>query len=246
MSLSVVIADDELLARKRLHRLLSAMPDVEVVAECDSAEAVLATLREKQVDALFLDIQMPGMSGVEALQLIGSSGPKVIFCTAHAHHAVEAFEHGALDYLLKPIEAPRLRRALDRLTQTRTSAPTVARLPIPTRQGVVLVDPLTVTHAVLGEELVTVHTANASYLTDMTLQSLEDQLPKDRFERVHRRAVLNLAAVARLEPLDTGGYLARTHAGHAVEVSRQSARALRRRLGLRRPATEDEVEASSR
>ncbi|MFP2907472.1 LytTR family DNA-binding domain-containing protein [Pyxidicoccus sp. 3LFB2] len=123
-----------------------------------------------------------------------------------------------------------------------TSAPPargLARLPIPTRQGIVLVDPDTISHAALEDELVTVFTGQGDFLTDFTLNELAEKLPAERFHRVHRRALLNLSHVTRLEPLETGGYLARTARGHSVEVSRQSARELRRMLGLRRGA-EDE------
>ncbi|HEX8706029.1 MAG TPA: LytTR family DNA-binding domain-containing protein, partial [Myxococcaceae bacterium] len=115
----------------------------------------------------------------------------------------------------------------------------LTRLPIPTRQGIVLVDPDTISHASLEGELVTVFTTQGDFLTDFTLQELADKLPVEGFHRVHRRALLNLAQVARLEPLETGGYIARTTRGHAVEVSRQSARELRRMLGLRRGPEEE-------
>lgn len=145
-----------------------------------------------------------------------------------------------MDYLLKPIEPLRLRRALDRARERQAkAAPSNERIPITGRHGVALIDPLAITHAVLEGELVTVHTDQGSHLTDVPLQSLHALLPKDRFERAHRRALLNLHAVTRLEPLPSGGYLARTRQGAAVEVSRQAARALRRRLGLRKPAEED-------
>jgi two-component system LytT family response regulator len=110
---------------------------------------------------------------------------------------------------------------------------------VQTRQGVVLLDPQAVTHAVLDGELVTVHTKDASFLTDYTLNDLELRLSGGTFERVHRRALLNLEAVARLEPLETGGYLARTTTGHSVEVSRQAARDLRKRLGLRKGSDDE-------
>ena len=109
--------------------------------------------------------------------------------------------------------------------------------------GVTLLDPATITHAVLEDELVTVYTAGASFLTDFTLQELQERLGAVGVERVHRRALLNLAAVTQLVPLETGGYLARTTGGQSVEVSRQSARALRRRLGLRKaPGEVDDAE----
>ncbi|MBZ4331888.1 LytTR family DNA-binding domain-containing protein [Corallococcus interemptor] len=252
--LRVLIADDELLARKRLSRLLAALPDVSVCGEAVDGDSVLAAVRAGGVDVVLLDIHMPGLSGLDAMALLPEGGPHVIFCTAHAEHAVNAFEHGAVDYVLKPVEAARLQKALER-ARTRLPArvksapvtapasaaekPALARLPIPTRQGLVLVSPDAISHASLEDELVTVFTAQGDYLTDFTLNELADKLPPEHFHRVHRRALLNLAHVTRLEPLETGGYLARTARGHSVEVSRQSARELRRMLGLRKGA-EDE------
>ena len=242
--LRILIADDELVARKRLTRLLAALPEVSVCGEAADGEAVLTRVREGGVDVVLLDIHMPGLSGMDALGLLPAGGPHVILVTAHADHAVEAFEHGAVDYVLKPVEASRLQKALERVRARlapRASEPgkTLARLPIPTRQGIVLVAPETISHATLEDELVTVFTAQGDYLTDFTLQELVDRLPAEGFYRVHRRALLNLAHVSRLEPLETGGYLARTSRGHTVEVSRQSARELRRMLGLRRGAEEE-------
>lgn len=252
--LRVLIADDELVARKRLTRLLAALPEVTVCAEAADGEAVLDAVRAGGVDVVLLDIHMPGLSGMDALALLPSPAPHVIFVTAHADHAVEAFEHGAVDYVLKPVEASRLQKALERVRtrhaartqeprapEPRTPEPArpLGRLPVPTRQGIVLVAPETISHATLEDELVTVFTTQGDYLTDFTLQELVDRLPAEGFHRVHRRALLNLAHVTRLEPLETGGYTARTTRGHSVEISRQSARELRRMLGLRR-GTEDE------
>ncbi len=254
----VLIADDELVARKRLSRLLGAMPEVEICGEAADGEAVLAAVRAGGVDVVLLDIHMPGLSGLDALALLPEGGPRVILCTAHGEHALDAFEHGAVDYVLKPVEPARLQKALERArgrreAQASAVAPRVAqasavaplakglaRLPIPTRQGIVLVDPETISHASLDDELVTVFTAQGEFLTDFTLQELADKLPAEGFYRVHRRALLNLAHVTRLEPLETGGFLARTAKGHSVEVSRQSARELRKRLGLRK-GPEDEA-----
>ena len=249
--LQVLVADDEAIARKRLVRLLAAMPDVALAGECADAHEVLERVRAGGIDVVLLDIQMPELSGIEALQLFPADGPLVIFCTAHTAHAVAAFDVGAIDYLLKPIEAARLRKALDRARDRdargryadelarfkNRGAPEAEkpldRLALPTRQGIVLLDPLTVSHAELDGELVTVHTADAQYLSAMSLQELETRLPADRFARVHRRALVNLEHVVRLEPNEVGGYTARTRNGRAVEISRQAARDLRKRLGLR-------------
>lgn len=243
MSLRVLIADDEQLARARLTRLLSAMEDVTIVGEVKDGDEALTRVREGGIDLVLLDVQMPKLTGVEAMALWPVDGPWVVFCTAHAEHAVKAFEVNAVDYLLKPVEPERLKQALDKARRRETKEvfhdavkrhQAIPRLPVQTRQGLVLLDPSAITHAVLDGELVSVHTTDATFLTDYTLNDLEQRLPPGRFERVHRRALLNLEAVARLEPLETGGYLARTAAGHSIEVSRQAARDLRKRLGLRK------------
>jgi two-component system LytT family response regulator len=203
---------------------------------------MLARAREG-VDVVLLDIQMPGLSGVEALQLLPAAGPYVIFCTAHDRYAVSAFDAGAIDYVLKPVEAPRLARAIERARSraqrarfaeevARQQAAPLQRLALHSARGIVLVDPLDVSHLVIEGELVGVHTRGGVFLSDAPLNVLHERLPADRFERVHRRAVLNLACVDRLDPVDTGGFTARMKDGSLIEISRQSARALRRRLGL--------------
>jgi two-component system LytT family response regulator len=256
--LRVLVVDDEATARRRLMRLLEAMPDVRLAGECADADEALDRIRGGGVDLVLLDIQMPGLTGLDVLALWPPDGPIVIFCTAHAEHAVAAFDVGAIDYLLKPVDAARLRKALDRareaevLQRFRSEAerhrgkssgkPSAAasegslpaRLPLETRQGIVLLAPAEISHAQLDGALVTVHTTRGPFLCDLSLQDLETSLVPHGFVRVHRRALLNLARVVRLEPEETGGFLARTDDGHAVEVSRQSARDLRKRLGLRR------------
>lgn len=232
-----MLADDEAMARQRLTRLLAGMPDVELVRACESAEEVLRELRAQQVDVLLLDIRMPGLSGLEAAQLLPEPRPYVIFCTAHREHAVEAFDAGATDYLLKPVDAARLKKALER-AQERLPQASLERLPIATRQGIRLLDPSAISHVLLDGELATVFLEGEQLLTDATLQELQQTLAKFGFERVHRRALLHLGRVSRLTPLETGGLLAHVREGQEVEISRHFARTLRRRLGLRKPREE--------
>jgi two-component system LytT family response regulator len=241
LALRVLVCDDELIARKRAARLLSEQPDVEVVAECASGGEVLARLAADDVDLVVLDINMPGMTGIETALRMPEDRPYLIFLTAHPEHAVEAFDLGATDYLLKPVDDARLRKALDRARRQldapvrndpRDAAAPLARLAITTKTGVVLLGPDEVTHAVFDGQLVTVHTRDRAILSDATLQELEDRLSASHFERVHRRAIVNLLHVERLEPVLSGGYIARVAGGKTVDVSRQAARKLRRRLGI--------------
>ncbi len=264
--LQVLVVDDEATARRRLIRLLESAPDVRLCGECADADEALERVRAGGVDVMLLDIQMPGLSGLDVLGLLPDDGPVVIFCTAHAEHAVSAFDVGAVDYLLKPVEVARLRKALERARQAeqrkrflreaerhrpgaraaersgerngdrngdRNSDGLPPRLPLETRQGIVLLAPEEISHAQLDGALVTVYTTRGPFLCDLPLHELADRLAPHGFLRVHRRALLNLAKVVRLEPAETGGFLARTADGQAIEVSRQAARDLRRRLGLR-------------
>ena len=238
LPLSILIADDEELARRRLLRLLGELPGCEVAGECESGQELLARLArgDLEVDVVLLDIHMPGLGGLEAAALLPDGGPQVIYTTAHAEHALAAFDVGAVDYLLKPIEAVRLGRALDRARARlapRGAAPgDLQRLPVATRAGIVLLDPRALSHAVFDGALVTLHTAQGPLLTDQSLHELEARLPAALFERVHRRVVVNLEQIDRLDPQETGGYIARMRGGGEVPIARQAARRLRRRLGL--------------
>ena len=240
--LRVLVCDDELMARKRVLRLLGELPDIEATFECESGDEVLAKLKTEDVDVAILDINMPGKTGLETVLAMPEDRPYIIFLTAHPEHAVQAFDVGAVDYVLKPVDDARLEKALARARASldqgasSASAPPTARpskLAIATHGGAALVNPSEVTHATFDGALVTVHTAARSILTDDTLQDLEEKLPKGPFERVHRRAIVNLEHVDRLESVDSGGYVACLSTGKRVDVSRQSARRLRRRLGLR-------------
>jgi two-component system LytT family response regulator len=241
MALRVLVCDDELVARRRTSRLLSEQADVEIVAECASGDEVLARLAVEDVDLVVLDINMPGMTGIETAMRMPEDRPYLVFLTAHPEHAVEAFDLGATDYVVKPVDEARLRKAVDR-ARRQLDAParrdahgagaSLARLAIATRTGVVLLGPDEVTHATFDGQLVTVHTRERAILSDATLQELEDRLPASHFERVHRRAIVNLLHVERLDPVLSGGYVARLAGGKTVDVSRQAARKLRRRLGI--------------
>jgi two-component system LytT family response regulator len=242
--LRVLVADDEAMARRRLERLVGAMPDLELVASCADGEQALARAAECAPDLLLLDIDMPGVSGLDAGALLpcGGQRPAVVFVTAHPQHALAAFEVGARDYLLKPVDPERLRRTVDRVAETLRAAvgaagaspPTAAseRLAVNTARGVRLVDPGDITHAVFDGTAVVVHTTERRLYASGTLAELERRLAGACFFRVHRRALINLDHVELLEPTDSGGFVARVSGGGQVQISRKAARELRRRLSL--------------
>jgi two-component system LytT family response regulator len=242
--LRVIVCDDELMARKRVLRLLGERGGVEATFECENGEQVLERLREDDIDVAILDVNMPGMSGIETVLAMPEERPYIVFLTAHPEHAVKAFEVGAVDYLMKPVDEARLAKAIERARAfldgpagrlaDDAAVPRLGKLAIATHDGAALVSPSEITHATFDGTLVSVHTSSRTILTDDTLQDLEAKLASvGVFERVHRRAILNLDHVERLESVDSGGYVACLSTGKRVDVSRQSARKLRRRLGLR-------------
>ncbi len=237
--LRVLIADDEKMARKRLRRLLEAL-GVEVVAECTGGEEALSRLDPDQVDAAFLDIDMPSVNGLEAGTVAAARGVPVVFVTAHTEHAVGAFAAGAVHYLLKPVSATDLAAAVARLTGARAhdssgsrpseDAAPAGKLILQAGDDTVFVDIDRISHALYDGHLVTVFAGDDSWLTEMSLQDLETKIGRPDFIRVHRRGLLCLAHVDRLRALPSGGCIARMRGGGEVPVSRQAARALRKRL----------------
>jgi two-component system LytT family response regulator len=237
--LRVAIVDDEPLARQRLVRLVGGVASAEVVGVHESAESLLLRLDREAPDVLLLDIRLGGLSGTDLHAMLGERAPAIVYVTAHAEHAACAFDLAATDYVLKPVDAGRLARALARARRSPDRAeagPRGAgvRVPISTRDGVVLLDPRDIACAVLDGVLIEIRTvAGDRYFADNALAHLEERLAAHGFSRVHRRALVNLAAVDRLVPTPGGGYVAQLRGGGSVTVSRQSARRLRRALGLR-------------
>ena len=238
----VLIVDDEAMARKRLERLLVAMPGVEIAGTCEDGSEVASRVAESDVDVVLLDVQMTQMSGVEAMGLLPEDGPFVVFVTAHAEHAVFAFDAGAVDYVLKPVDPKRLARAIDRARlrvdakrerepasadRSSPEPPLVDRFAIPTRKGLVIIDPKDVRYAIVDGESVVVHANDAAYVTDFRIVALEKRLPAELFVRAHRRVLLNLEHVVGLEPVGAGVYVAELTDGATVPVSRQAAKRLK-------------------
>lgn len=216
--LRVVIADDESMARSRLRRLLGAHDDVRIVAECTDGHQVEEAIRLHRADAAFLDIRMPGPDGIE---LAACLDIPIVLTTAH-DRAIEAFRHGVVDYLLKPITAARLGMAVDRLRADHRPGVLV----IDTPRGEVRLPLSSIRACCVDGESVVVHAERPHYTT-RTMASLESELPAP-FERVHRRAIVNLDRVRRLEDLPSGGYRAHLDDGLTVVFSRAAARRYRR------------------
>ncbi|MEI9981656.1 MAG: LytTR family DNA-binding domain-containing protein [Edaphobacter sp.] len=223
MKLRTLIADDEPLARDRLKALLAAEDEIELAGECRNGREVVEHLKTQAVDLLFLDIQMPGNTGFDVIDQIGSARmPLTVFVTAHHHYAVKAFEVHALDYLTKPIEPLRLRATLARvrervhskaavLTQEafqavmtslgRTAASDIdypRRLLVPNGTKDSFVDVGEIEWIEASDYYACLHVGARSFMLRETMKELAQTLDPKRFVRIHRSAIVNVEKVREI------------------------------------------------
>lgn len=255
MSVTAVVVDDELLARDELTYLLRQTGRVQVVAEAASGPAALQAVERYGPDVVFLDVQMPEMSGFDvARQLVAREHPPVlVFATAYDDYALQAFEVSAVDYLLKPFEAVRVRRAAERLEAlVRGRQPAVdlgrleeflarvqgtrplQRLALEQNGRTVLVNPADVLYASSAETGTLVLTAQGEFQTPLPLQDLADRLRSGHFARVHRQYVVNLERVTEFIPWPggTGSLVLNDRAKTQVPVARTQVRRVKELLGI--------------
>jgi len=229
----VLIVDDEPLARARLAALLGECAGVEIVGSVDDGEAALAALSEAQADVLLLDINMPGIDGVTlARRLAGRGRPQVIFCTAYEAHALEAFELGAADYLLKPVRLERLRDALQRAQRRLDDSPREPAVHLHGRlRGEQVRIALDDVLCLLAEEkYVVVQHLGGELLIEDSLRQLEEAYP-DQLIRLHRNCLVPRARLVGLRTLPDGRVLARLDGSdNSPEISRRNLATVRRWL----------------
>jgi two-component system LytT family response regulator len=241
-----LIVDDEPPARDKLRRWLAEQSDVEVVGESADAVAASQSIAATAPDVVFLDIQMPGMSGLEvAAQLQSSTAPLVVFVTAHADHALQAFELNAVDYLLKPYDKERLLRTLARVRErvrnpeSRTRAVQLAReqtgasdrLLVPEGERLRPIESRSILWIQADDNYLNIHTADRNYHMRRTLQDLLAQLGEERFARIHKSAAVNIAEIQLLHPLFKGDYEVQLRDGSRLRLSRRYKDALFARMG---------------
>ena len=245
-----IVVDDEPLGRRRLQRLLEDHPDIQVIAEAADGRSARAEVLTRRPDLLFLDVQMPVEDGPTALRLLRetlpeASVPIVVFTTAHAEHAIAAFELEAIDYLLKPVERSGLARALKRVRKTMQArsgggaAPTVSDTPVRSEPRLLIAQrgnrtiPLDVDRVaavVVEDSTAWAWTPAGRFRVDGTLQEVLGRLPAG-FVQVARNAVLRPEAIAELAPLASGTFEAALHdIEGSIHISRRRARELRRLL----------------
>ncbi|QIK74639.1 LytR/AlgR family response regulator transcription factor [Nocardioides piscis] len=231
MSLRVLVIDDELPALDELRFLLERDPRVASVQGCDSAAEALRILQGAEVDAVFLDIQMPGLTGLDLAQVLSrfKAPPAIVFVTAHEEHAVEAFDLHAVDYVLKPVREERLAEAVRRVVAgAGTTESGDTQIPVE-RGGVTrFIARSEVTHVEAQGDYARLHTAQGSHLVRTPLSTLAEDWAGAGFVRIHRSLLVALAHVSELRV--DAGRASVVVAGQELPVSRRHTRELRELL----------------
>ena len=237
---AALIVDDEPVARAGMRHMLADVEWIECIGEAATGPAAVEAIDTLRPEIVFLDIQMPGMSGIDVLRRVQHQ-PFVVFTTAFAEHAVAAFELGAVDYLLKPFGAERLRASLDRaraalgepmpatldrLGELLGQAP-MTRLFVRTGRSIVPVALADIAWFEAVGDYVSVHARGAQHLVHLSLNRIEERVDKQHFSRIHRTYIVNLDHVSAFQRQPGGRLVARLADGTTLPVSRVKAHELR-------------------
>lgn len=251
MTLRTVIADDEPVARRVLREELELLPDLSVVGEAEDGAKALELIATQSPDLVFLDLQMPSLSGLEVVRRLssGSQWPVIVIVTAYDQYAIQAFEAGAVDYLLKPVSQERVAQAVERarrlVRQTAQVAESIARIhEVAEQPGVnrsrkivgksgeeyVLLNTDEVLAFQAENDVVWIVTAKRRFLATQTLRTLEEKLRNTSFRRIHRNALVNLDHVRKMSALSSQRWLVTLNNQMEFIVSKRQASAVRELL----------------
>lgn len=254
-SLRVLIVDDEPLARQRLEDLLEDCEDVEIVAQIDNGPDAVQLIRENGVDLVFLDVQMPGKTGLDVVKDVGiEKMPLTIFVTAYDRYALNAFDVAAVDYLLKPFDDERFEQALERArrsirlrevdamkdrllalfreTEQQPEREYLERIAVDMRGKVRVVPVEEIDYITASGPYAELHVGDGTYLIREQMQTLEDRLDPNLFFRIHRSTIVRLGLIEALHHAAGGDYAVTLKNGRRLKVSRSRRDDLAQRLGL--------------
>jgi two-component system, LytTR family, response regulator len=246
--INCIIIDDEPLARSVVKEYLSAFPEIKLVAECnDGFEGVKSVMQHKP-DLIFLDIQMPKISGFEMLELLDPA-PAVIFTTAFDEYALKAFEMHAVDYLLKPFSKDRFAQAMKKWIEAHKTKNTAAeatalqnevvrqpeekeRVVVRMNGEIMIVPSAEIYYIEAFDDYVKIFTKDNWFLKKKTMNYFEATLDKTKFLRAHRSFLINLTYLTRVEPYEKGSHIALLKNGSKIPLSRSGYSRLKEVLGI--------------
>jgi len=234
--IGALVVDDEAWARRNLTILLRRDPDIGAIVECESGLEAIEEIRKSKPDLVFLDVQMPGCGGFDVLELLGSDLPTIIFVTAYDQYALRAFEAGALDYLLKPFDDARFRRALDRAKDKLAHyAPSqlsrVERIVVKNRGEVLFLNVADIDWIEAVGYYACLHVGSDTHLLRRTLLELGRELDA-KFMRIHRSIIVNIDRIHGMELQNGGDYEVVLKSKARLRLSRRFRKRLQDRMGM--------------
>lgn len=244
--IKVLLVDDEPLAISVIKEYLRDHNDIEIVGECLNGFEAFKMIQQEKPDLLFLDIQMPKITGFELLEMLDPA-PAVIFITAFNEHAVKAFDKHAIDYLLKPVSKERFEIALSRFRTSHKGSPEKikeiaaevrevsqdnSRIVVKTGNNIRILSTDDVVYIEAYDDYLKIFTDKECFLKKQTMQSMEDFLDKNEFLRVHRSFILKLSTINKIEPFGKDTHVALLKNGAKVPLSRTGYPKLKASLGI--------------
>lgn len=244
--IKTIIIDDEPLARSIIIDYLQKYSDFEIVAECGNGFEGLKAILQYQPDLVFLDIQMPKITGFEMLELVDEM-PSIIFTTAFDEFALKAFETNAVDYLLKPFDQERFQKAIDKFRsanpaqmQKQTAAALESaqshtlneRIVVKTGSKIKVISIYDITHFSAEDDYVKIHTTEGAFLKSQTLSFFEKTLNDQLFVRIHRSYIIKVDQITKIEPYEKDGHLVILKTGEKIPVSKTGYPKLKAVLGI--------------
>jgi two-component system LytT family response regulator len=249
MAIRTLLIEDEQPARDLVKHFLSTATDIEIIGECSDGFMGLKAIQDLKPDLVFLDIQLPKLTGLELLELL-ENPPIIIFTTAYDQYAIKAFEMSALDYLLKPFSLERFNGALDKarhrlqsgttsdkpavdklLQQQSEQAGYLDRIAIKSGSRIHVVSTNTVKYIEAQDDYVMIYCAEGKFLKEKTMKYFESHLNPDMFVRIHRSYIINVHEIKQIEPLEKESYVVILKDGAKLRASASGYKTLRERLG---------------
>jgi two-component system, LytTR family, response regulator len=247
--IKVIIIDDEAPARDIIRHYLKGHPSLKIVDECSDGFAGLKAIKDHNPDLIFLDIQMPRLTGFEMLEVMDEK-PLIIFTTAYDQYAIKAFEENAVDYLMKPVSADRfsaaVNRAVEKLAAGRDSisqpssllekspenAPFITRVVVRKGNAINIIPIGNIRYIEAQDDYVMVYFNEGKALKQQRMKFFETNLPPVEFTRIHRSYIVRIAEIAKIEPYGKENYIAILKSGDKLPVSRAGYKHLREELGF--------------
>ncbi len=233
----IVIIDDESPGRELIKHYLNEVDGVEIIGECSDGFEGLKTISSLKPDLVFLDIQMPRLTGIELVEVL-TEKPEIIFITAYDQFALRAFELNAVDYLLKPFEKRRFLEAVNKAIEKITSGkgnkeeashllrkmpePSAAlnRVVVRKANAINIIPVETIKYVAAEDDYVMIYHAEGKALKQQTMKYYEDNLPREDFVRVHRSFIIRISEIKKIEPYGKDNHIAILHSGEKIPVSR--------------------------